>query len=74
MTYRVPGLLSEDLSKFDHVRVVVELFGKVNHLVCAVLLRTRISSSKKCTDRVHGDRVTLVRATGGSLYKESTMR
>lgn len=37
-TNRVSWLLNKYLSKLDHVRVVVESLGKVNHFVTCVLL------------------------------------
>ena len=70
MTYGVPGLLSEDLGELDHVGIVVELFGKVDHLICAVLLSTWISCCQKCPDRVYSDGIALSGATGFVLRKE----
>ena len=62
--------MSEDLGELDHVRIVVELFGKVDHLICAVLLSTWISCCQKCPDRVYSDGIALSGATGFVLRKE----
>ena len=37
-TYSVPRLLNENLREFDHLGVIVELLGQIDHLVCRVLL------------------------------------
>jgi len=43
----VARLLCKDLCELDHVRIVVELLGKIDHLISAVLLVTRARSSEE---------------------------
>ena len=64
-TYRVPGLLSEDLRKLDHVRVVVELLREVDHAIGSVLLVTRTSGGQERAERVHRDGVALLATASG---------
>jgi len=42
--------LSKKLRKLDHIRVVLERLGKVDHIVGCVLLLTWSWRSKECTE------------------------
>jgi hypothetical protein len=46
-TWRVARLLNENLGEPDHLTIVVQLFGEINHLVSRVLLVAWPSSSQK---------------------------
>jgi len=46
-TDRITGLLTENPSQLDHLSVVVELFGEVNHLVGRILLFARSCAGQK---------------------------
>ena len=39
-TYCIARLLSEELREPDHLGVIVELVGQIDHVVCLVLLFT----------------------------------
>ena len=56
-------MLSEDLRELDHVSVVLQRFGEVDHGVRRVLLVAGTSSGKECTERVYSDGVTLLATT-----------
>lgn len=62
-TYSITRLLSEKLSKSDHICVIVELLGKVDHLVCRVLLVTNASTSEKRRSSCDGNGVALLATT-----------
>jgi len=66
-TNRITGLLTENLSQLDHLSVVVELLGEVNHLVGRILLFARSRGSQKGGECSHGDRVALLSASCGAL-------
>jgi len=63
---RVTGLLAENLSQLDHLSVIVELLGEIDHLVSCVLLCAWSRSGQKGAECSHGDRVTLFCASCGA--------
>jgi len=66
-TDRIAGLLSENLGQRDHLRIALEPFGEVNHLVGRILLFARPCSGQKGGECSHGDRVALLSASCGKL-------
>jgi len=69
LTDRIAGLLSENLGQLDHLSIALELLGKVNHLVGRILLFTGSCSGQKGSECSHGDRVALLSASCGKLFK-----
>lgn len=67
MTHGVARLLHEDLGETDHVRVVVELFGEVDHSISRVLLITVPACSQKSRESLLRDRVTLLGTPSSNL-------
>ena len=65
--YRVTGLLSKDLSQPNHVSVIVELLGEVDHLVGRVLLFAWPRSGQKGGECSDGDRVALLSPSCSAL-------
>lgn len=55
MTHGVARLLHEDLGETDHVRVVIELFGEVDHSISRVLLITVPACSQKSRESLLRD-------------------
>jgi len=66
-TDRIAGLLNEDLRQLDHLSVVAERLGEIDHLVGRILLFTWPRSSQKGAECSYGDRVTLLCASRGKL-------
>lgn len=67
MTHGVARLLHEDLGETDHVRVVVELFGEVDHSISRVLLITVPACSQKSRESLLRDRVALLGTPSSNL-------
>lgn len=65
--YSVSRLLGENLSKLDHVGIVIEGLRECNHSVGAILLVTVACGGKKGAECVHSDGVALTSATGSIL-------
>ena len=68
--YRVARLLREDLRELDHVRVVVERLGEVDHRVRRVLLLAGTRGGEERRERGHGDRVALFGTTCSELWNQ----
>ena len=66
-THRVPGLLSEDLSQGNDVRIVAQRLRQIDHVIGGILLITRASGSKEGSKSGDGDRVALLTTTSGVL-------
>jgi len=69
-TYSVTRLLNKDLSEPDHLGIIVELFGKVDHGIGRVLLFTRTSSGKKGTSSSNCNFVAISSPSGCILHRK----
>ena len=69
-THRISWLLSKNLGKLDHVCVVIQCLGEVNHGISSVLLIAWPRSSKKRSKCSNGCRIAL-RATTSSILPSS---
>jgi len=69
-TYSITRLLNKDLSEPDHLRIIAELFGKVDHGIGRVLLFTRSSSSEEGTRSGNRNVVAISSTTGSILDME----
>jgi hypothetical protein len=58
-THRVPWLLGKDLSKLYHVWIISQFLGKINHVICGILLIARTVCSKKVIESSNSDGVAL---------------
>jgi len=65
--YSITRLLNKDLSKSDHLRITVELFGKVDHGIGRILLFTRSCSGKEGTCSGNCNCVAISSPTGSIL-------
>jgi hypothetical protein len=66
-TNRVSGLLGKNLSKLDHVGVIVEGLCKVNHVIRSILLLAWTGSSQKCAEGRDSNLVTFGTSTSSIL-------
>ena len=64
----VTRLLDEDLGERDHVGIVIELFGQVDHRVGSILLVAIPAGGEEGLEGLLGDRSTLIGTTSFSLY------
>lgn len=67
---RVAGLLNEYLGELDHVCIVVQRVGEVNHLVPSVLLVARTGRGQEGRKGGLGERVALLTTSGGKLEEK----
>lgn len=70
----VAWLLDEDLRELDHVGVVVECLGEVDHLITRVLLIAGTSRCEEGCERGDRDWVALVSASSCELKRENHQR
>lgn len=66
-TYRISGLLNKKLCEPDHLGIVVESLGEVNHLIACVLLVTVAPCSQQTGEGSLRDRVALRSTPCGEL-------
>ncbi len=66
-TYSISGLLDKELGESDHLRVVVQRLGKVNHSIRRVLLIAVPASGEKTSKRGLRERVALIGASSCDL-------
>ena len=60
-------MLSKNLSKLNHVGVIVEGLCKVNHVIRGILLLAWAGSSKKCAEGRDSNLVTFGTSTSSVL-------
>ena len=65
LAYSVARLLRKNLGKFDHIWVVVQRLGKIDHVVSRVLLVARSCSGKKSREGLNRDWIAFLSSTCG---------
>lgn len=60
MTNGITGLLHENLGEADHLRVIIKLFGEVDHGVSCVLLIAVPACSQKARESLLRDWIALL--------------
>ena len=63
----VAGLLGENLSQLDHLSIIVELLGEIDHLVSCILLFAWSWRGQEGRESSHGDGVAPLSASCGEL-------
>lgn len=69
-TYTVPGLLSKDLRKGDHL-VTFELLAQIEEAIGSILLLARSGTSKEGAEGSDRESITLLGSTSRKLINEN---
>ena len=65
--YSITWLLDEDLSEADHVRIIIELFGEVDHSISCVLLVAISACSQEASESLLRNWIALLCTSGSEL-------